>query len=1196
MSQLSPEALDMLPLQAARAAEVALATDTADLAARVAAAVVALLPGQQCELCWLDGLPTEARPTRALLEQLEAGEPVPGRPGTPGYLPLRAGSRLVGWVVITPGVWAADQEPWLSVLAAVAAPSYLALRAAEAATSLEVRRASLRAELDRLRTASAVEPLLAELSTLIRRTLPFQHIYWLLRYRDSGWCRLAYASLGDEPGWKQIFWKDSAGLTGAVLASGQPLYTDNYRSECARRAITPILDNHPAYAWFGVPLCDGGPPFGALVVYSSDPQAAISTEDRALLLWLAEETGRTISGAQRYEQAAEAASQRETLNRITRAISSSLDPERVPALIVEQAPVLLNAEEASLLLLDESTGELEFRYASGPAGSRLLGQRVPAGKGVAGFVASSGEASIVNDTQADGRFYRTLDGSSGFQTRSIVAVPLRGIDGVKGVIEVLNRRDNAPFTEHDRVLLEALADQAMIALENARRFASIDRALARRAQELDRSNDRLRKILRASNALRAERPLELLLDPLAAVVCESSGFRRAMIALVVRERTPAPYLRAAALAGGPVRRPGTARIPLAELEPLLRPELRRGSLTYLLEQPHAGYAALWGDAQAVSASPPLPRPGAWQPGDALFSLLRDSRGELIGLLGVDDPEDGQRPGAEQVQILEILANQAAAAIENAHLYAAQQHSLSRMMALNGLGRALSTTLRSPQQIYELTASGMREMSGASWTAVFLCDPGEPCGAPALRVGPCAADEAALARLAAEAIAARRPLSQAGGHDGEVWIAIPLRGSNSSLGAICAGYADGPPDTGDMESLVLFASQAAAAVESLHLLSAVRQGRDQLASIMASTREGMLLVSEEGQVAVANSAFLHLAGTAAWEQPPGAPIDLAGLPLGHLLERWQQAASFPPAEVEQLHSGLAAVADGVEIFVTGQLNGTAPGATALEWSVLRATREGYSALEGATDYETRHWPILLTVRDITAAKEAERLRNDLTNMMVHDLRSPLTSIMTSIDMLFREVTGAITRQQRDILTISYASAQNLLNMVNLLLDISRLENGRMPLERAPLAAADLAERALGHMSVIAGSKEVRIETLVGGARVFADHDLLLRVLQNLIDNAIKFSPHGGQVQLSIAPDSADPNLVRFAVRDCGIGIRPQDQEKIFAKFGQAGNQRNTGSGLGLTFCKLVVEAHGGRIWVESAPGQGSTFSFTLPAAS
>src|SRR5690606_3648266 len=105
--------------------------------------------------------------------------------------------------------------------------------------------------------------------------------------------------------------------------------------------------------------------------------------------------------------------------------------------------------------------------ASGPAGNQLLGQRVPAGEGVAGFVASSGEPSIVNDTQADGRFYGVLDGSTGFKTRSILAVPLRAIDGVKGVLEVLNRRDNAPFTDSDRDLLEALADQATIALENA---------------------------------------------------------------------------------------------------------------------------------------------------------------------------------------------------------------------------------------------------------------------------------------------------------------------------------------------------------------------------------------------------------------------------------------------------------------------------------------------------------------------------------------------------------------------------------------------------------------------------------------------------------------------------------------------------------------------------------------------------------
>ncbi|HMQ33853.1 MAG TPA: GAF domain-containing protein, partial [Chloroflexaceae bacterium] len=1208
------EAFDLAHFAQGHLARLAAAADLGELARQADAALAALLPGQRYALCWLDGPGAAELPDEPLLpllrEGIAASDPVEGG----AWAPVRGAGDLIGLIRIAQGRLTGDQERALGLLSAVLGPAYLALRRAPP-PPLERRKAELRPALDRLRGAQAVQPLLHEVCALVRSAVPFPNAICTLRYRDSEWFEIGYVMAGGHAGRAPVYWRDDAGLSGAVIKSGQSLYTDSYLDECARRGIAPffLAEPTPVYAWMGVPLRDNGTIFGTLNAFGDQPQQALDADDRALLVWLSDELSGLIRGAQRYQQVEEESRRREGLIKITRALNSSLDPEYVPTLIVERAPVLLDAEEGSLLLLDDDTGELIFSYAAGPAGQQLLGQRLPAGKGIAGFVAASGQAAIVNNAGADGRFYRALDGNTGFNTRSILAVPLRGLDGVRGVIEVLNRRDDAPFTDEDRALLEALADQAMIALENARKFASVDQALARRAQDLDRSNDRLHKILRASNVLRTERLLDGLLPQIAGVVSESSGFRSAMIALVQRERAPEPYLRRVAAAGphaAALAAVGERRLPLARFEALLRPEFRRGSLTYLVEGRHDEYAWLRDHALAHHDGAEDGRPGAWQPGDTLFCLLRNSRGELIGLLGFDNPEDGLRPGEAQVQILEILANQAAAAIENAHLHADQQQSLNRMLALNALGRAISTTVRAPQEIYELTTRAMQEMGNASWATIFLGDPAAGPLVASFHTGGAPTD-GEVALLAREALAARRPVSRLPGRDGsgEALIGIPLRGSERTLGAICVGYSEGRPDAAEVETLILFASQAAAAVEGLRLLGEVREGRDQLASIMASTREGILLVDDAGAVAVANGAFIGLAGADGWAEAASTPGDLAGLPVVPLLERWQAAEGFPPAELELLAGGVAAVADGREIFVRGQLNSALPSGRALEWTVLRATREGAGPLDLPAPAEIRRWPILLTARDITAAKETERLRNDLTNMMVHDLRSPLTSILTSIDMLFRGITGEVTNSQREILTIAYTSAQNVLNMVNLLLDISRLEGGRMPLERSALAVEGLVERAAGRMSVIARNKNIAIDVEVspGAAYVFADGELVLRVLQNLLDNALKFSPKGGRVLLSAdvvpgqfappaeaegAPFSMDAGrAVRFAVRDSGVGIRPGDLEKIFLKFGQAGNRRNAGSGLGLTFCKLVAEAHGGTIWVESAPGSGSTFAFT-----
>ena len=777
----------------------------------------------------------------------------------------------------------------------------------------------------------------------------------------------------------------------------------------------------------------------------------------------------------------------------------------------------------------------------------------------------------------------------------------------------VNRHDGGPLPVDDRDRREALADPALLAPANAATLASEDETLARRVQELERANNRLHKLLRTANALRAERQLDDLLPQIATIVSSNSGFQSAIVALVRREHPAVPYLQRVAAAGlappalDPLR---PTRMPLARFEALLRPTLAQGSLTYLLTQGADEYRQLW-DRPAVLAQP---RPTSsesepWQPGTALFCLLRNSRGELLGLLGLDDPEDGLRLKAAQVPMLELLANQAAAAIENAYLHADQQLSLNRMLALNGLGRAISTTLRSPQQIYELTARGIQDMSEARWATVYLHNPRTGELSTPIHTGAPPLDLVVAAQLARETITARRPVSRlpdATGID-EALIGIPLRGSRQMLGALCIGYRESTPSTAELETLILFASQAATAVESLHLLAAVREGRDQLASIMTSTREGLLLVGDTAQIAVANEAFFSLADGNLWPAAPVNPAALTDLPVSQLRERWQAVANFAPGEFEQLWASMHTVAEGHELFMRGQLNGVAPGARSLEWTVLRATREATNALPIEDSLTGPQWPILLTIRDITAAKATERLRNDLTNMMIHDLRSPLTSIMTSIDMLFRGITGEVATTQREILTIAYTSAQHLLNMVNLLLDISRLEGGHMPLDRTDLAVERLIERAANRMRVIARNKLVTLEVVVApeAAYVYADMELVLRVLQNLLDNALKFSVKNGSIRLTAdevpASTAATPEggvmrqLVRFAVHDSGLGIRPSDLDKIFHKFGQAGNRRNAGSGLGLTFCKLVVEAHGGQIWVESTFGTGSTFAFTLPAA-
>ena len=222
------------------------------------------------------------------------------------------------------------------------------------------------------------------------------------------------------------------------------------------------------------------------------------------------------------------------------------------------------------------------------------------------------------------------------------------------------------------------------------------------------------------------------------------------------------------------------------------------------------------------------------------------------------------------------------------------------------------------------------------------------------------------------------------------------------------------------------------------------------------------------------------------------------------------------------------------------------------------------------------------------QEVEKLRDDMRNMIVHDLRTPLTSVIVGVEML--EKHGELNETQREMMSIAAGGGKTLLGMINDLLDIEKMESGTTQLQYVDLSAAALVDSAVDQVTSLAADTSTSIAIHVPHSleHFAGDENKLSRTLVNLIANAIKFTP-GGSVTISA---SQDVKAVRFAIRDTGEGIPAEAFERIFEKFGQLDSHK-VGTGLGLAFCKLAVEAHGGRIAVESALGQGSTFSFTIP---
>lgn len=957
---------------------------------------------------------TPAQPTdqeRQLLQEGKLALRTQGEHVLACFAPLRARARLRGWLYLDQPLWNEDSPLILTLIAGQVAPSFALLDSPSDTTD---RVAQLQTLTEIARVLSGVLDLDTLLEAIYSATcrLVDAPVFYIAFYdQPSNELDLVYIVKDGVRHQANERWSSNVGLAGVIVRERQPLFTDDYYAECRRRGVQPrpFEGLYKAQAWLGVPLLAHDLLIGVMAINTYRAGYSYRAEDIDVLMTIAAQAAVAIDNAQLYQRSERQARHLATLNRIGRTLTSSLDPERVPALIIEQVTALLDAEEASLLLADDETGELVFAYITGAFGASLLGQRLPRGTGIAGYVMEHERSVIVNDVQHDKRFDDSTDKTTGYVTRTLLAVPLRGVGGVRGVIEALNPRHGGHFTIEDQQLLEALADQAVIALENARRFAQIDQALARRAQELVGTNSRL------------------------------------------------------------------------------------------------------------------------------------------------------------------------------------QHNLNSLTALNALGMAINTSLRSADEIFGMTARGVVEMTDALGACVLL-DDGVRLRA-AVQIGPSLPQVDSIGAVLRQVMRNGRlevigvvppALARIGAR---TLLFVPLRATQKILGGICVYYGDEAPDAPDRETVVLFATQAAVAVESIELFTAVRSGRDQMASILASTREGIMLITPDAHVAIANVALHQLCDL--------APHATQHLSLEEFLGTWERSISYVPGEWAAFRAALEDVTAGQQTFVSGELNELGPQARSIEWAVLTALRSGAS-----------NGGALLVLRNITEAKESERLRQDLTNMIVHDLRSPLSSVMASIELMIKGIAGDLTGTHRKVLNIAYSSAVQMLNMINALLDISRLEFGRMPLNRQAHSLHSLIEHAVQQLASLAHERNVLIQYDIAAdlPEVMVDAELTTRVVQNLVGNALKFSGRDSTVLLSAHPtapgDAAmeaaegQAGWVTLAVADCGIGIAPKDQAKIFAKFSQVGEKRD-GSGLGLTFCKLVVEAHGGEIWVMSKPGEGSTFFLTLP---
>jgi signal transduction histidine kinase len=252
-------------------------------------------------------------------------------------------------------------------------------------------------------------------------------------------------------------------------------------------------------------------------------------------------------------------------------------------------------------------------------------------------------------------------------------------------------------------------------------------------------------------------------------------------------------------------------------------------------------------------------------------------------------------------------------------------------------------------------------------------------------------------------------------------------------------------------------------------------------------------------------------------------------------------------------------------------------------------------------------MVVAFQDVSERRRLEKMKDEFISTVSHELRTPLTSLRASLGLLATGTLEKRPEKRSQMIDMAIANCDRLVKLVNNILDFEGVQKGKMPLNRQPVDAAILLRRAadVAHSAAIQAHINFRIE--VRQASVMADEERVLQVLNELVGNAIKFSPPQTMIRLSAKPFEPPPNEAQsgpakpevcFRIEDQGRGIPAEKLEGIFDTFqqGDASDSRDLGgTGLGLALCRSIVEQHGGRMWAESSPGKGSCLVFTLPVA-
>lgn len=929
-------------------------------------------------------------------------------------------------------------------------------------------------------------------------------------------------------------------------------------------------------------------------------------EERNLLDTVAERLGEIIERKRAQEALHQRNRELTALNRAGHAIGALLDLDQVLTTILEEVRRIMDVVATSIWLVDEETGELVCRQATGSHAEVVRGWRLAPGEGIAGWTARSGESQVVQDVRSDEHYFAGVDRRTGLPLRAILSTPLWAKQRVIGVLQVVDT-EVGRFDEQDLMLLEPIAASAAVAVENARLYEAIQQELAERVRAEARTRF-LAEVLSSS--------------PLSVIATDEEG--KIIYANPATER----------------------------LFGYTSDELLGENPTILNADPNAD--EIQGDLFDV-----IGRGGIWRgeilnkrrngevfPVHAAVYQLLDKEGNFIASVGFQE-DITERVRSEQER----------------------ERFTSQLRVAAELGKWISAILDPDQLLHEVVAQSQEHLD-LYHVHVYLLDqiPQEKLmeadidqvnrmmrernlvihagsgkvGMKLLEQGhtiPLDHQPSLVARAArtAEIVSVgdtsiepdfmSHPLLP----DTRSEVAIPLIAGSEVLGVL-----DVQDDhlhrftQTDVNVLNTLAGQTAIALQNARLFAerkqaevALKRRNEELATLNAIAaaigrspdldralhdaldevvRLDLLKATGKGAIFLLNEQAGELLAVVQRGFPEDQPCFAQPFKVGECLcglavQQGQIVISEDSSQDERHNFHGPETKPHKDVCLPLKARDRVLGALALELSLGQAVTDAdlrlLTAIGDQIGVAIESARLVEEAAEVEILHEVNRLRSELIANVSHELRTPLGLIKVLCTTLLREDVDLEHEARLEFLRDIDEETDRLEKIVDNLLDLSRIEGERLHLERQSVDVNQLVGQAIEATAV--RHTRHRFDSLLPSPPIMAtvDFQRIEQVLRNLLDNAAKYSPEGGAITVGVY---GGENQIHVWVKDEGVGIPKEDLERVFERFYRVENeatQHESGAGLGLAVCRGIVEAHGGHIWAESKAGKGSTFHFTLP---